>query len=105
MTFYSLNAELKIPHIWHMVTRGKSTEAPLYTPHIPVFQVTHDFICRWQPTITAVLTPKAVDTGASHHVGLTDRHHLSKMKQLSFHSSEHDLHSFSPKLLSMKLIH
>lgn len=47
---------------------------------------------------------KAVGVGAIHHTGLVDLHHLSKMKQLSFHSSEHDLHSFSPKLLSTKYI-
>lgn len=89
------------------VTKGKkSTEAPLYTPHVLVFQVTHNFICHWQQlTITAVLTTETVSFGVIHHVGLVDLRHLSKMKQLSFHSSEHDLHSFSPKLLSTKSIH
>ena len=48
---------------------------------------------------------KAVGISATHHIRLVDLHHLSKMKQLSFHSSEHDLHSFSPKLLSIKHIH
>lgn len=52
-----------------------STEAPLYT-HVLVFQVIHNFICHWQPTITAVLTLKAVGTGAIYHVGLADLHQL-----------------------------
>lgn len=101
MTFYSPNAELQIPHIWHMGYKGKkSTEAPLNTPSVLVFQVSHNFTCHWQLTVTTVLTMKAVGVGAIHHTGLADLHHLLKMKQLSFHSSEHDLHSFSPKLLS-----
>lgn len=102
MTFYSLNTELST-HLAHGLLQGggKSTEAPLYTPHVLVFRVTHSFICHWQQlTITAVLTTETVGFGAIHHVGLADLRHLSKMKQLSFHSSEHDLRSFSPKLLS-----
>jgi len=86
-------------HLAHGL-QGESTEAPSYTPYVLVFQATHNFIGHWQLTITTVLTTKAVGVGAIHHIGLADLHHLSKMKQLSFHSSEHDLHSFSPKLLS-----
>lgn len=87
-------------HLAYGLQGKRSTEAPLYTPHVLVFQVTHNFMCHWQLTITAVLTLKAVAISAIHHIGLADLHHLSKMKQLSFRSSEHDLRSFFPKLLS-----
>ena len=92
-------------HLVYGLQGKKSTEAPLYTPHVLIFPVTHNFICHWQLTITTVSTLKAVGISAIHHIRLVDLHHLSKMKQLSFHSSEHDLHSFSPKLLSIKYIH
>lgn len=101
MTFYSLDAELKIPHSGIWVTRGKSTEHHCTRLTFWYFPGTHNYIWHWQPETTAVLTLEAVDAGtAIHHRGLTDLHHLSKMKQLSFHSSERGLHSFSPMLLS-----
>lgn len=55
---------------------------------------------RWQLAVAAGSPLRAAGIGAIHRVGLEDLHRLSKMKQLSFHSSERDLHSFSPKLLS-----
>lgn len=99
VTIYSLNAVLKIPHIWHMSYKGiKSTEAPpclvFWYFHTPITSLATG---SWQ---SPLVDTESSGPGASHHIGLVDLHHLSRMRQLSFHSSAHDPHSFSPKLLS-----
>lgn len=78
----------------------KSTEAPVYPPHVLLSLVIHSFLCHWRLTVTADSQLGKQGLSVTHHAGLVDLHHLLRMMQLFFHSSEHDLHSFSPKPLS-----
>lgn len=64
--------------------------------------VARNFIRHWQLAVATGSPLRAAGIGAIHRVELEDLRRLSKMKQLSFHSSERDLHSFSLKLLSTK---
>lgn len=103
MIFYSLNAELKFHTSGIRATRGKAQKHHC-TLLVLVSQVARNFIWHWQLAVAAGSPLRAAGIGAMHRVGLEDLRRLSETKQLSFHSSERDLHSFSPKLLSTKLI-
>lgn len=59
----------------------------------------------WLPAAGGHCCWRGAGAGASLHTAQVALHRLSETRLLSFRSSAHDLHSFSPKLLSTEPIH